>query len=118
MTPPPREWMNLERTYEGVFEVDIDWFMYARKGILPPRVIDVREPDEFTGALGHIAGAELVPLSDLAEVAASWPRGQPIVTVCRSGRRSITAAQQLEALGFELVASLRGGMLAWQQANG
>lgn len=31
----------------------------------PPLVIDVRNPDEFVGARGHIAGAILSPLPEL-----------------------------------------------------
>ncbi len=33
------------------------------------RVVDVREPDEFHGELGHIPGAELVPLATVEAAA-------------------------------------------------
>ncbi len=82
-----------------------------------PRIIDVREPDEFSGELGHLPGAELVPLATVAEVAASWPRTERIVVVCRSGGRSARAARQLVELGFERVFNLSGGMLAANEAK-
>jgi 3-mercaptopyruvate sulfurtransferase SseA len=34
-----------------------------------PRIIDVREADEFVGELGHMPGAELVPLATLLAAA-------------------------------------------------
>ena len=49
----------------------------------PPVVLDVRNPDEFTGELGHIAGAILIPLPDLEKRLDELPsqRTQTIVTV-------------------------------------
>ncbi len=82
-----------------------------------PRVIDVREPDEFIGELGHIPGAELVPLATVATAAAGWPREQALVVVCRSGARSATAAATLVAMGFENVSNLEGGTLGYGAAG-
>ncbi|MHA7633948.1 rhodanese-like domain-containing protein [Corallococcus sp. M7] len=76
------------------------------------RRIDVREPDEFTGPLGHLPGAELVPLGTLEAAAASWPREQPLLLICRSGGRSAKAAQALAQRGFQHLYNLVGGMLA------
>src|SRR6187402_1236992 len=36
------------------------------------RIVDVREPEEFSGKLGHIAGAELVPLAVLESCSSRW----------------------------------------------
>jgi rhodanese-related sulfurtransferase len=81
----------------------------------PPLVLDVREPDEYRGELGHIPGSLLVPLRDLAARAHELEpyRGRPIVAVCRSGVRSTTAAAILYGLGFERVYNLRDGMVDW-----
>lgn len=76
-------------------------------------MIDVRDPDEFRGALGHIAGAELVPLQTLEARVTTLPRGRPLITICRSGGRSGKAAVLLKSLGFPEVASLQGGMTEW-----
>lgn len=76
------------------------------------RIIDVREPAEFTGELGHLPGAELVPLSTLARAATPWDHDATLIVVCRSGGRSSAAQRQLHAMGFRRVLNLRGGMLA------
>jgi rhodanese-related sulfurtransferase len=81
------------------------------------RLVDVREPDEFVGELGHVAGAELVPLATVGRAAASWPRDQALVVICRSGGRSGRAARELVSLGFTRVMNLQGGMLAWNAAS-
>ncbi|MBZ4402230.1 rhodanese-like domain-containing protein [Myxococcus sp. MISCRS1] len=76
------------------------------------RRIDVREPDEFTGPLGHLPGAELVPLDTLERVAVTWPREAPLLLICRSGGRSARAAGLLARAGFQHLYNLAGGMLA------
>lgn len=81
----------------------------------PPLLLDVREAEEYTGELGHITGSRLIPLKTLAQHAdelADW-RHAPVVAICRAGVRSTTAAAILTSLGFEQVANLKGGMLAW-----
>lgn len=82
-----------------------------------PRLIDVREPDEFTGELGHIPGAELVPLATLEATAASWPRERPLIVVCRSGARSAKAAALLVGMGFADVINLDGGTQGYGDAG-
>ena len=74
-----------------------------------PRIIDVREPSEFTGELGHIPGAELVPLATVERAARDWAGDEPLVVVCRSGARSAKAAATLVQLGFKCVFNLEGG---------
>lgn len=80
-------------------------------------IIDVREPGEFTGELGHLPGARLVPLGTIAAAAASWDRDRELLVVCRSGGRSARAAAALVEMGFRRVANLRGGMLAVNAAG-
>ncbi|MGH8701944.1 MAG: MBL fold metallo-hydrolase [Burkholderiales bacterium] len=81
----------------------------------PPLVLDVREPTEYHGPLGHIPGSLLVPLRELAGRAAELDphRDRRIVAVCRSGVRSTTAAAILYGLGFERVYNLKDGMVDW-----
>ena len=81
------------------------------------RIIDIRERKELDAELGVIAGAEHVSSRRIAVEALSWDRAEPIVLVCRSGRRSGTATRALEELGFTKVASMTGGMLAWNAAH-
>jgi rhodanese-related sulfurtransferase len=79
-----------------------------------PYLLDVREPHEF--AEGHIAGAKLIPLGDLARRMGELPRDREIVCVCRSGNRSGTATRHLAAAGYT-VANLSGGMISWTRAG-
>ncbi len=83
----------------------------------PGRVIDVREPHEFTGELGHMPRAELVPLGTIDQAAKTWDRSQPLLMVCRSGGRSGRAAQLLASMGFRTVFNMAGGMLAYGAAG-
>ena len=90
----------------------------AQLGTLGPEVrrIDVREPDEYTGPLGHLPGAELVPLATVEAASTSWPREAPLLLICRSGGRSAKAAQLLAQRGFRHLYNLAGGMLAVREA--
>jgi rhodanese-related sulfurtransferase len=81
------------------------------------QVIDVRSPEEFVGEQGHIAGALNVPLGELptrlAEIDPA--RARPIALVCRTDRRSASAATLLAAQGYTAARPLRGGMTAWHE---
>jgi rhodanese-related sulfurtransferase len=81
------------------------------------RIIDVREPHEFDGELGHLDGAELVPLATLEQAAQRWDRKTPMLIVCRSGGRSGRAVEALRGLGFACAVNLRGGMLGVRAAE-
>lgn len=82
-----------------------------------PVIVDVREPEEFTGELGHISGSILMPLKDLTARAEELTahKESHIIVVCRAGVRSTTAAAILTGLGYEHVSNLKGGMLDWNQ---
>lgn len=110
LTPLDTSWAPIVKTAAGVPELTADWLVQHAPEVL---LLDVREPDEFRGELGHIAGSELSPLQTLEARAAALPQQQPVVTVCRSGGRSGKAALALQRLGFARVASLAGGMQDW-----
>ena len=82
-------------------------------------ILDVREVSEFDGELGHIDGARLIPLGELAarmgEIEA-W-KDKPVVVVCAVGARSRDAGMTLAAAGFQQVMTLEGGMVAWTQGG-
>jgi rhodanese-related sulfurtransferase len=82
-------------------------------------VIDVREPDEFMGPLGHIAGAHNVPMSAfesrLGELA-SLERTL-LVLVCRTDKRSAKAADIVRGAGLLDALVLRGGMEQWNDSG-
>lgn len=81
------------------------------------RLVDVREPSEFDAELGHVVGAELVPLATLPEAARGWRRDADLVLICRSGARSARAARALVEMGFDRVMNLAGGMLAYNETK-
>ncbi len=78
------------------------------------QIVDVREPAEFTGPLGHIQGAVLIPLGELSRRTGELSQQRPIVAVCRSGTRSAQATMILRQAGFRDVANMTGGMMRWQ----
>jgi sulfur dioxygenase len=85
----------------------------------PPLLLDVREPEEFVGEFGHIAGSLLVPLDALER---RLPKllgysEREVVVVCRAGYRSASAGAILRRAGFTRVANLAGGMLRWIRAG-
>jgi uncharacterized membrane protein YdjX (TVP38/TMEM64 family)/rhodanese-related sulfurtransferase len=82
-------------------------------------VIDVRGPDEFVGPLGHILNARNVPLAELPRriEELGLPIETPVVLVCKTDKRSASAAAVLGSAGFKDVAVLRGGMVWWNEAR-
>lgn len=80
-----------------------------------PFVIDVRTHEEWDE--GHIPGAVHMPLPTLSQELAKIPKDQKIVLTCGRGYRSSIAASLLEKNGFPHVASLKGGMQAWRNAQ-
>lgn len=80
-----------------------------------PLVIDVREPREFRR--GHVPEAKLIPLPAILSAETELPVDQPIVLVCRGGRRSRRAAYALQQAGCTNVSILQGGMVAWEAAG-
>lgn len=81
----------------------------------PLLLVDVRFPDEY--AAGHILGSRLLPLPHLRQRSRELPQDLPIVCICRSGRRSLAACEQLANQGFTELMNLSGGMLDWDRAQ-
>lgn len=108
------DWGPLQLSFAGIWEVPPQWVEEHQGEVT---VLDVREPAEFEGPLGHIPGALLVPLGTLVERIGEVPRDKPVVAVCRAGGRSAQATVLLAKAGFERVANLPGGMLRWRALN-
>lgn len=109
--PAEPGWAPLRFTFGGVWEVEPHWL---EENLAKVRVVDVREPAEFSGPLGHIRGATLVPLGELSARAKDLPKDRPVVAVCRAGSRSAHATAILQKAGISDVANLPGGMLRWR----
>lgn len=82
-------------------------------------VVDVRNPDEFVGPLGHIAGALNLPLPALAARRAELEAlgARTLVMVCLTDKRSGQACRDLLAAGLPRVVLLGGGMRGWHAAG-
>jgi rhodanese-related sulfurtransferase len=78
------------------------------------QIVDVRESAEVAG--GMIPGAKHVALGELAGRLDDLDRARPVIAICRSGRRSAAAADQLSAAGFTAY-TVPGGMLDWTAAG-
>jgi len=104
-------WAPLAYTFAGIWEIAPQML---EEHLAQLDIVDVREPTEFTGPLGHIEGAKLIPLGELQARAGELARGRPVVTVCRAGSRSAQGYNMLRQSGFSRVANLAGGMLRWR----
>jgi sulfur dioxygenase len=105
------DWAPLSYTFAGIWELQPEWLAENAGRV---QVVDVRESEEFDGALGHIQGARLITLGSLKNNLAAINKDKPVVVVCRSGARSAQATVILRGAGYTKVANLAGGMLRWR----
>ena len=92
-------------------EVDIEEFAAARgSGLL----VDVREPDEFER--GHVPGAVLIPMGQLADRVGEIDKASPVFVICGSGNRSSAMTDLLRGGGFDAF-SVAGGTGAWERSG-
>lgn len=108
-------WLALRhRPVSGLQAMDAETLrekIRRREGL---KIVDVREPEEF--AAGHIPGAVNLPLGRIRFTAnKELSPEDEIVLVCRSGRRSVTAARILKKMGYRKLYNLTGGMLMWDR---
>lgn len=100
----------------GVFDVMPDEVSkLAAQVPLQIHLVDVRQPEEYIGELGHAPGSQLMVLDTVPERIETLPKDEPIVFICKSGGRSARATAYAQQLGFSQVYNMRGGMLLWNQ---
>lgn len=75
-------------------------------------ILDVREPFEYQ--IANIGGTP-IPMNDVPRRLAEIDRNREIVVQCKSGGRSQRVAEFLRQSGYEKVANLAGGILAWSE---
>ena len=109
--PAAPAWAPLVTTYAGILEIKPDWVASHREEV---RILDVRMLGELSGELGHLMGAQHIPLDELRARSSEVRADRPVVIVCQTGRRSGMATQILGKAGIVKVANLAGGMLAWR----
>ena len=92
-------------------EIDVEELAAAREsGVL----IDVREPGEY--AEGHVPGAMLIPMGQLANRMGELDKTSPVFVICASGNRSTAMTDLLRVAGFDAV-SVAGGTGAWSHSG-
>ncbi len=75
-------------------------------------VLDVRENWEYEA--GHVPTAKHIPLNTIPDRLSEISKTDQVWIICQAGGRSMTAANYLEAQGYNVV-SVAGGTGAWIQ---
>tara|TARA_B100000941_G_scaffold246542_1_gene191374 strand:+ start:65 stop:397 length:333 start_codon:yes stop_codon:yes gene_type:complete len=83
---------------------------FIKKGY---KIIDVRTPQEFHQ--GHIQGAQNIDVraENFVDEIQNLSESDTLLVYCRSGRRSLYAAQVMISFGFKKIYDLEGGFLNW-----
>lgn len=76
-------------------------------------LVDVREKYEWN--IAHLPGARLVPLGRIADEVGSFDPSRKTVLYCKTGMRSMHAAEQLVSAGIGNVVNLTGGIVRWRE---
>ncbi|TAN44252.1 MAG: hypothetical protein EPN22_07130 [Nitrospirae bacterium] len=86
-----------------------EWLSEKKEGEVT--ILDVRQPQEYIS--GHIPGAVFIPLPELIDRTGELDASKPVLTYCRLGNRSRSAAAILLSDGFRSALTLDGGINAW-----
>ncbi len=92
-------------------EIDVEEFAAARGNNL---LLDVRETAEY--ARGHVPGAVLVPMGQLANRIGQIDKTSPVFVICASGNRSSAMTDLLRGAGIDAY-SVTGGTGAWKRSG-
>jgi len=101
---------------KGIVQLEAAAFksMFSEK---PGTVLDVRTNQEVS--TGMIESAQHINVldADFETKVKDLDKTKPVYVYCKSGGRSNRAAKQMQALGFEQIYDLQGGMTAWKAAG-
>ncbi|VAX11688.1 DedA family protein, putative [hydrothermal vent metagenome] len=80
-------------------------------------LLDVRTAEDYVGEQGHIAGSLLLPVEELEQRIHELDDylEKPVITICRTDRKSAKAAQILARKGFADVHVAKMGMTDWNK---
>ena len=99
---------------ERIKEIDVaELDQYIKNGA---ELVDVREAQELEDE-GVIPGYKHMPLSSFDDYEGQVSKSKPTVFYCRSGRRSLKAAELALGWTTQPLYSLRGGILAYHAKN-
>jgi len=86
--------------------------IHARTSLV---ILDVRTQGEYDE--GHIEGAVLMPVDELAARLDELSRDDELLVYCRTGNRSSSAVSLLRDNGFTKIYHLKDGITAWIRAR-
>lgn len=110
VVPQPPEWAPVVTTYSGVLEISPQWVAAHREDV---HILDVRTMYETDEEKARITNALMIPIDELRNRLEEVPKDKPIMTICRSGKRSVLASDILHEAGWQQVANIQGGLLRW-----
>lgn len=108
--PKPPTWAPVVTTYSGNLEVSPQWVAAHRGDVC---ILDVRTRYETGEEKARIKNALMIPIDELRDRLGEVPKDKPVMTICRSGKRSALAFDILRKAGWEQVANINGGLLRW-----
>jgi rhodanese-related sulfurtransferase len=103
--------MNRPQAIPALDPLDAD--IRRRDPVRPALMLDVRERDEFVSV--RIEGSLFIPMSQLGVRLQDIPKDRPIMVICASGNRSVSATGYLLSAGWEDVGSVAGGISTWER---
>lgn len=109
--PKQPTWAPVITTYSGFLEVSPQWVAANKNKI---HILDVRSKYETDEEKTRINSAQMIPIEELRDRLNEVPKDKPILTICRSGKRSALAFEILRESGWQEVANISGGLLRWQ----
>jgi glyoxylase-like metal-dependent hydrolase (beta-lactamase superfamily II)/rhodanese-related sulfurtransferase len=112
--PTVASWGPVTVTYGGISQIDPEWVAQNRARI---HLLDVRTDREIDEELPALDGSQIIPLDELRSRFSEVPKDRPVVTVCRSGKRSGLATVILKEAGIADAANLAGGIIRWRQLS-
>ncbi|MEQ8954625.1 MAG: MBL fold metallo-hydrolase, partial [Gammaproteobacteria bacterium] len=108
--PKVPDWAPVITTYSGVREISPQW---VAANLDKVHLLDVRTKVETDEESARLDGAQLIPINELRDRLDEVPTDKPVMTICRSGKRSVLAYDILRKAGVDKVASVSGGLLRW-----
>ena len=110
--PKQPAWAPVVTTYSGVLEISPQWVAAHLDAVC---LVDVRTTVESAEESARIKGALMIPVNELRDRINEIPTDKPVMTICRSGKRSVLAFTILRSAGRQQVASVKGGLLRWHE---
>ncbi|PCJ16699.1 MAG: MBL fold metallo-hydrolase [Gammaproteobacteria bacterium] len=110
--PIQPDWAPVITTFSQILKITPQWVAAHRDQV---HILDVRSSEEFNEQNMRIDGAQNIPIDELQGRISEIPDDKPIMTFCRSGKRSTLAFTILQKEGRKKVANIDGGLLRWQE---